>query len=113
MALTVVVPYNTQYNLAGVISPQALKYASLQGDSSYPNGGYAVSTSTFTFSQQIQGVQSLQVTTASAPWIVVWDGAYSTFRLFKTPTVTSTAMVEATSGQNLSTITVNAAVFGF
>lgn len=110
MALTVVVPYNTQYNLAGVISPQAFKYASFQGDTSYPNGGYAVSTNTFTFSQQVQGIQSLQV--AAAGWIVVYDSVNATARFFKTPGA-STAMIEATSGQNLATVTVNCAVFGW
>lgn len=110
MALTVVVPGTTFYDLSGIASsPFVIKTAKITGDANYPGGtGYVVTPGTFGLATQILGVQT--VNPANQAQYATWDQVAKSIRFMNSGTATYS---EAVSNSSVSTIALDVFVYGY
>ena len=110
MALTVVVPGITPFDLSGISSsPFVIKTAKITGDTSYPNGtGYVVTPGTFGLTSQILGVQTINP--GNQGQYATWDQLAKAIRFINTNT---TSYSEAVSGSSVSTVILDVFVYGY
>jgi hypothetical protein len=110
MAITVVAPYTPEWDMAGAFSQARITYASVQGDASYPSGGYTVQPSTFGLGTRIIDVILGTVAVGSAGYQVFYDNQAGTLRFFIPTAATAT---EVAVGTNLATVLCNCVVIGW
>lgn len=111
MAVTVTIT-QTAGNLAGVFSSSVMRYVLVTGDTSYPAGGYTVTTGTFGFTQDIFGVVAPE-NQVSGGYYLVLDPLYDTLRVYTFPASSTAAMSEVATGTNLSALSLNTIVIGY
>ena len=109
MALTVVVPNTTIFDLSGIYSSAVVKYAKITGDTSYPGGsGYPVTPGTFGFFNSILTVA--QINPGAQANYVWYDPSSKGLRVFLVGATTATEVV---SGSSLATMSLDVAVYGY
>lgn len=109
MALTVVVPNTTPFDLNGQFSPAYWRYAKITGDTSYPGGtGYPVTPGTFGFSNTVLSVTNINPGAQSQ--YVWYDPSSKGLRILAVGAVTVTEVATATS---LATMVLDIAVLGY
>ena len=111
MALGIVLNYTPLQDLAGQYASSTITYVNLTFDSSYPNGGYAITPSQLGLTTKI--IQIFSPAAVAGGNFIIWDNTNGTIRVFTDPASTG-SFTEVTSGSaSLNGLQYNTAVIGW
>jgi hypothetical protein len=111
MALGIALNYTSAGNLVGLYASSTISYVNFTFDSSYTNGGYAVTPAQLGLTTQIIEINS--ATAQKGGYYILYDTTYGTIRVMTDPASTG-ALTEVTSGSaSLNGLQFNTAVIGW